>query len=54
MFTFSTLSLLLAIAIMLHVTEEFLFPGGFIEWYQFLVPSKQKEQDPVILYGSIR
>ena len=25
---------------MLHVTEEFLFPGGFIEWYQEWVPSK--------------
>lgn len=42
MFTFATLSLLLAIAVMLHVTEEFLFPGGFIEWYQKLVPSKTK------------
>jgi len=42
MFTFSTLLLLLPIAVMLHVTEEFLFPGGFIEWYQRLVPSKTK------------
>lgn len=25
---------------MLHITEEFLFPGGFIEWYQEWVPSK--------------
>ena len=40
--TFSTLSVLLPAAIMLHVTEEFLFPGGFIEWYRELVPSKTK------------
>jgi len=38
--TFSTLSLLLPAAIMLHVTEEFLFPGGFSEWYARLVPPK--------------
>jgi hypothetical protein len=38
--TFSTLTLILPACIMLHVTEEFLFPGGFIEWYQELVPSK--------------
>jgi len=38
--TFTTLTLLLPACIMLHVTEEFLFPGGFIEWYQELVPSK--------------
>ena len=38
--TFSTLALLLPVCVMLHVTEEFLFPGGFIEWYQELVPSK--------------
>lgn len=38
--TFSTLTLVLPVCIMLHVTEEFLFPGGFIEWYQELVPSK--------------
>lgn len=42
MFTFSTLALLLPIAIFLHVTEEFLFPGGFIEWYQKWIPSKTK------------
>lgn len=39
---FSTLALLLSIAIFLHVTEEFLFPGGFIEWYQEFVPSRTK------------
>jgi hypothetical protein len=33
MLTFSILAILLPIAIMFHVTEEFLFPGGFIEWY---------------------
>ena len=38
--TFSTLTLILPACIMLHVTEEFLFPGGFIAWYQELVPSK--------------
>ncbi|AQZ52750.1 HXXEE domain-containing protein [Martelella mediterranea] len=36
----SHLSLFLAIALMLHVTEEFYFPGGFIEWYRELVPPK--------------
>jgi hypothetical protein len=43
---FNTLALLLPAAIMLHVTEEFLFPGGFIEWYQELVPSKTKGVRP--------
>src|SRR6201996_9819453 len=43
---FHTLSLLLPAAIMLHVTEEFLFPGGFIEWYQELIPSKAKGTRP--------
>src|SRR6202000_1126347 len=38
--TFSTLSMLLAAAVMLHVTEEFLYPGGFPEWYARLVPPK--------------
>src|ERR1700754_4536117 len=38
--TFSLLAIILPACIMLHVTEEFLFPGGFIEWYQELVPSK--------------
>lgn len=38
--TFSTLSVLLPAAIMLHVTEEFMFPGGFIEWYREFVPPK--------------
>ena len=37
---FATLAIILPACIMLHVTEEFLFPGGFIEWYQELVPSK--------------
>lgn len=27
---------------MLHVTEEFLCPGGFIEWYQEWVPSQTR------------
>ncbi|HEY6900070.1 MAG TPA: HXXEE domain-containing protein [Puia sp.] len=40
--TFTTLTLLLPVAVMLHVTEEFLYPGGFIEWYQEWVPSKTK------------
>jgi hypothetical protein len=31
---------------MLHVTEEFLFPGGFIEWYQSWFPSKEKGVRP--------
>jgi hypothetical protein len=43
---FNTLALLLPAAIMLHVTEEFLFPGGFIEWYQELIPSKAKGTRP--------
>jgi hypothetical protein len=37
---FSTLSILLPVVIMLHVTEEFLFPGGFVEWYNKLIPPK--------------
>jgi hypothetical protein len=37
---FSTLTILLPAAVMLHVTEEFLFPGGFVEWYNKLVPPK--------------
>jgi hypothetical protein len=40
MFTFSTLSILLPAAIMLHVTEEFLYPGGFPEWYREFIPPK--------------
>src|ERR1700744_3577977 len=40
--TFTTLTLLLPAAIMLHVTEEFLYPGGFIEWYQEWIPSRTK------------
>ena len=38
--TFSTLAILLAASVMLHVTEEFLFPGGFSEWYARLIPPK--------------
>src|SRR6202012_443483 len=38
--TFSTLAIFLTAAVMLHVTEEFLFPGGFPEWYARLVPPK--------------
>src|ERR1700753_1198895 len=38
--TFSMLAMLLAASVMLHVTEEFLYPGGFPEWYARLVPSK--------------
>lgn len=40
MIDFSTLAILLPAAVMLHVTEEFLFPGGFAEWYAQLVPPK--------------
>jgi uncharacterized membrane protein len=38
--TFSTLAILLTASVMLHVTEEFLFPGGFSEWYARLFPPK--------------
>jgi hypothetical protein len=38
--TFHLLTLVLPVCIMLHVTEEFLFPGGFSEWYQEWIPSK--------------
>jgi hypothetical protein len=38
--TFSLLALLLTIAVMLHVTEEFLYPGGFADWYARLLPPK--------------
>jgi hypothetical protein len=38
--SFSTLAIALAAAVMLHVTEEFLYPGGFPEWYARLVPPK--------------
>ena len=44
--TFTTLTLLLPAAIMLHVTEEFLYPGGFIEWYQEWIPSRTKGVRP--------
>lgn len=40
MITYSTLCIMLPGAILLHVTEEFLFPGGFYEWYKKLVPPK--------------
>lgn len=38
--SFSTLAIFLTAAVMLHVTEEFLFPGGFVEWYARLLPPK--------------
>jgi hypothetical protein len=37
--TFATLSLILPACIMMHVTEEFLFPGGFIDWYKEFRPA---------------
>lgn len=46
MLTFSTLAILLPAAIMLHVTEEFLWPGGFIEWYKQFRPSSKGEINP--------
>jgi len=45
MITFSTLAFLLAAAAMLHVTEEFLFPGGFADWYARLVPPKKVKKN---------
>lgn len=45
MITFSTLAILLAAAAMLHVTEEFLFPGGFADWYAKLVPPKKAKKN---------
>jgi Protein of unknown function with HXXEE motif len=48
--SFSTLAILLAAAVMLHVTEEFLYPGGFPEWYARLVPPKTvKKSNPGFL-----
>lgn len=38
--TFPDLAILLTAAVMLHVTEEFLFPGGFAEWYARFIPPK--------------
>ena len=38
--TFPLLAILLTGAVMLHVTEEFLYPGGFPEWYARLIPPK--------------
>jgi uncharacterized protein with HXXEE motif len=38
--TFPLLAILLTVAVMLHVTEEFLYPGGFPEWYARLIPPK--------------
>jgi hypothetical protein len=43
--TFSLLAILLTIAVMLHVTEEFLFPGGFSEWYARLVPPRTSNKN---------
>lgn len=45
MITFSTLAILLAAAAMLHVTEEFLFPGGFADWYAKLIPAKTAKKN---------
>ena len=42
---FSTLAILLTAAVMLHVTEEFLFPGGFPEWYARLIPPKKVKKN---------
>lgn len=39
MSTFTALSLILPTAIFSHVTEEFLYPGGFIEWYKQFRPA---------------
>jgi hypothetical protein len=39
MSTFTALSLILPAAILSHVTEEFLYPGGFIEWYKPFRPA---------------
>ncbi len=39
MTTFTALSLILPAAIFSHVTEEFLYPGGFIEWYKQFRPA---------------
>ena len=36
---FTVLTLLLPACVMLHVTEEFLFPGGFIDWYKEFRPA---------------
>lgn len=43
---FHLLTLILPVCVMLHVTEEFLFPGGFIEWYQEWIPSKTQGVRP--------
>jgi hypothetical protein len=43
--TFSMLAILLTVAVMLHVTEEFLFPGGFPEWYARLIPPKTAKKN---------
>ena len=37
------MAILLPAAIMLHVTEEFFIPGGFIKWYKEFVPPKKAE-----------
>jgi hypothetical protein len=37
---FSLLTMCLLVGVMLHVTEEFQWPGGFVEWYRELVPPK--------------
>jgi len=49
--TFSTLSILLPATIMLHVTEEFLFPGGLLNGMLSLDHRRQKVLEQVILCG---
>jgi len=43
--TFPTLAISLTAAVMLHVSEEFLFPGGFPEWYARLIPPKTTKKN---------
>ena len=43
---FLYLALYLPAFVMLHVTEEFLFPGGFIEWYKEFRPALAKGIKP--------
>ncbi|WP_186292675.1 HXXEE domain-containing protein [Mucilaginibacter corticis] len=43
--TFSTLAILLTAAVILHVTEEFLVPGGFVDWYAQLMPPKTEKKN---------
>jgi hypothetical protein len=43
------LSLLIAMAAMFHVTEEFIFPGNFIAWYREFMPPKTEGRGPEFL-----